>query len=41
MILHVLSPYITVDFRDVTRTSHETIHAMVARLPRNMLASAG
>jgi AcrR family transcriptional regulator len=41
MILHVLSPYITVDFRDVTRTSHETIHAMVGKLPRNLLASTG
>lgn len=41
MILHMLSPYITVDFRDVTRTSHETIHAMVAKLPREIIASTG
>lgn len=41
MILHMLSPYITVDFRDVTRTSHETIHAMVDKLPREHLASTG
>lgn len=39
MILHVLSPYITVDFRDVTKTSHETIHRMAASLPRTPLAS--
>ena len=41
LILHILSPYITVDFRDVTRTSHATIHAMVDRLPRDPLASTG
>ena len=41
MILHLLSPYITVEFRDVTRTSHATIHRMVAALPREALASAG
>ncbi|MEJ8568009.1 TetR/AcrR family transcriptional regulator [Elongatibacter sediminis] len=41
MILHMLAPYITVGFEDVTRTSHETIHALVAELPRDALASAG
>lgn len=41
MILHLLSPYIKVDFRDVTRTSHATIHEMVGRQPRESLASAG
>ena len=32
MILHVLGPYITVDFRAVTRASHRAIHTMVARM---------
>lgn len=41
MILHMLAPYITVDFRDVTRTSHATIHSMVGKLPDDKLASAG
>lgn len=41
MILHMLNPYITVDFRDVTRTSHKTIHAMVASLPQEALVSTG
>jgi len=31
MILHVLGPYITVDFRELTETSHKTIRNMVDR----------
>lgn len=31
MILHVLGPYIKVDFGTLTETSHETIRTMVAR----------
>ncbi len=41
MILHMLSPYITIDFRDVTRSSHETIHAMVGSLSGKDMAKAG
>ena len=41
MILHMLSPYITVDFRDATRASHEAIHAMVGRLSRDAMVKAG
>lgn len=40
MILHILAPYITVDFSAVTKTSHQTIHTMVSRMPPDRLASS-
>ncbi|MDT8319103.1 MAG: TetR/AcrR family transcriptional regulator [Xanthomonadales bacterium] len=39
MILHVLGPHITVDLRAVTKTSHQTIHDMVANMPSQHVAS--
>lgn len=39
MILHVLGPQITVDLGAVTKTSHQTIHEMVANMPSQHVAS--
>jgi AcrR family transcriptional regulator len=39
MILHVLGPYITVDFRAVTQASHRAIHSLVASKPPSDLAA--
>jgi len=41
MILHVLGPYIKVDFGALTETSHQTIRTMVARLQDERQAHSG
>jgi len=41
MILHVLGPYIKVDFGALTATSHQTIRTMVARMQDERQAHSG
>lgn len=41
MILHILEPYITVDFSAATRTSHHTIHSLVSGMNLGRLVASG
>jgi AcrR family transcriptional regulator len=41
MILHILEPYIAVDFSAATRTSHETIHTLVSGMNLGGLVATG